>query len=157
MSRRRAVDNKQHLPDAKYGHLGVAKFINNVMVGGKKSVAEKIVYDALENSANKLGVGPVELFEQVIANVSPVLEVRSRRVGGATYQVPVEVRAVRAMALAVRWIIKAGKARKSEKSMAMRLSAVFVDSYNNKGEAVKRRDDTHKMAESNKAFAHYKW
>ncbi|MDJ1407399.1 MAG: 30S ribosomal protein S7 [Candidatus Midichloria sp.] len=157
MSRRRAAENRQHLPDAKYGHLGIAKFINNVMVGGKKSVAEKIVYDALENAANKLGVDPVELFEKVIANVSPALEVRSRRVGGATYQVPVEVRAVRAMALAVRWIIKASKARKAEKSMALRLSALFIDSYSGKGEAVKKRDDTHKMAEANKAFSHYKW
>ena len=157
MSRRRAADNRQHLPDAKYEHSGVAKFINNVMIGGKKSVAEKIVYEALEDAAKKVGVGPVELFEQVIANVSPAVEVRSRRVGGATYQVPVEVRAVRAMALAVRWIIKASNARKAEKTMAMRLASVFVESYNNKGDAVKKRDDTHKMADSNKAFAHYKW
>jgi len=157
MSRRRAAENRRYLPDAKYGHLGIAKFINNVMVGGKKSIAEKIVYEALEGAANKLGVDPIEVFEKVMANVSPALEVRSRRVGGATYQVPVEIRAVRGRALANRWIIKSSKARKTEKSMALRLSGIFVDSYNGRGEAVKKRDDTHKMAESNKAFAHYKW
>lgn len=157
MSRRRAAVTRQHFPDAKYGHLGIAKFINNVMIGGKKSTAEAIVYDALESAANKVGIDPVELFEKSIANVSPALEVRSKRVSGATYPVPVGVRVVRAVALATRWIIKASKARKTERSMSARLSALFVDSYNGRGEAVKKRDDTHRMAEANKAFAHYKW
>jgi small subunit ribosomal protein S7 len=157
MSRRRAAIKKQHLPDAKYGNLMISKFINNVMIGGKKSIAEKIVYDALEGAANKIGSDPVEIFEKVVANVAPDLEVRSRRVGGATYQVPVEVRPVRAMALATRWIIKASKARKTEKTMSARLMSIFIDSYNSKGEAVKKREDTHKMAEANRAFAHFRW
>lgn len=157
MSRRRAAVKKQHLPDAKYGNLMVSKFINNIMVGGKKSVAEKIVYSALEGAASKIDADPVEIFEKVMANVAPDLEVSSRRVGGATYQVPVEVRPVRAMALATRWIIKASKARKAERTMSERLLSIFVDSYHGKGEAVKKRDDTHKMAESNRAFAHFRW
>jgi small subunit ribosomal protein S7 len=162
MSRRRAAESRRYLPDAKYGHLGIAKFINNVMIGGKKSVAEKIVYQALELASEKLSGGsaiaePIEVFEKVMMNVAPEMEVRSRRVGGSTYQVPVEVRAVRGMALAMRWVIKESKAKKSERSMASRLAVIFVDSYNGKGEAIKKRDDTHRMAEANKAFAHYRW
>lgn len=157
MSRRRAAEKRKHFPDARYGHLGISKFINNVMICGKKSVAERIVYSALDQAVEKVQVDHIELFEKVISNVAPALEVRSRRVGGATYQVPVEVSALRASALAMRWIIKAGKARRSEKDMADRLAAVFIDSYHNKGDAVKKRDDTHKMADANKAFSHYKW
>lgn len=156
MSRRRAAVKRECLPDAKFGDTVLAKFINCLMYEGKKSVAEGIVYGALERVQAKLGRSPVELFHEAMNNVRPALEVRSRRVGGATYQVPTEVRFDRAQALAIRWLI--GSARKrSEKTMEERLSAEFLDASNNRGAAVKKREDTHKMAEANRAFAHYRW
>lgn len=157
MSRKRAASARQINPDAKYGNLVIAKFINSLMSSGKKSVAENIMYNSLDNISGKLGVEAVEVFEKAIANVRPMLEVRSRRVGGATYQVPVEVRPSRSMALAMRWLINAARARKSERTMAERLAMELLEAYNGRGESVKKRDNTHKMAEANRAFAHYKW
>lgn len=156
MSRRRAAVKRECLPDAKFGDTVLAKFINCLMYEGKKSVAEGIVYGALDRVQSKSSRIPVELFHEAMDNVRPSLEVRSRRVGGATYQVPTEVRFDRAQALAIRWLI--GSARKrSEKTMEERLSAEFLDASNNRGAAVKKREDTHKMAEANRAFAHYRW
>lgn len=157
MSRKRAAPTRQINPDAKYGNLVIAKFINSLMSSGKKSVAENIMYHSLDNISGKLGVEAVEVFEKAIANVRPMLEVRSRRVGGATYQVPVEVRPSRSMALAMRWLINAARARKSERTMSECLAMELLEAYNGKGESVKKRDNTHKMAEANRAFAHYKW
>lgn len=157
MSRKRAALKREINPDAKYGSLVLAKFINNLMVSGKKSVAESIMYESLDAIAEKLGVDPIEGFEKALSNVRPALEVRSRRVGGATYQVPVEVRPSRSMALAMRWLINASRARKSERTMWERLAAELVEAYNGRGEAVKKRENTLKMAEANRAFAHYKW
>jgi small subunit ribosomal protein S7 len=156
MSRRHAAVKRQVIPDAKFSDLLVAKFINCVMERGKKSVAEAIVYGALELAAKKAKQDPVELFKVVLKAVRPLVEVRSRRVGGATYQVPVEVRDERSLALAMRWLI--GYARKrGEKTMVTRLAGELVDAVNNRGAAVKKREDTHKMAEANKAFSHYRW
>ena len=157
MSRRRAAKKRELLPDAKYLHLVVAKFINSVMLDGKKSVAERIVYSAINTLSEKLKIDPVEAFEKAILNVRPLAEVRSRRVGGATYQIPVEVYPDRAQALALRWIIAGAKARKTEKDMAARVAGELIDAYNGRGDAVKRRDNSHKMAEANKPFSHYKW
>lgn len=157
MSRKRAAIKREINPDAKFGNLVVAKFISNLMISGKKSIAESIIYSSLDTISEKLGVDPVEAFEKALANIRPMLEVRSRRVGGATYQVPVEVRPSRSMALAMRWLIASSRARKSEKTMAERLAVELVEAYNGRGEAVKKRDNTHKMAEANRAFAHYKW
>lgn len=157
MSRRRAAKKRIVNPDAKFGNVELAKFMNCLMISGKKSVAERIVYEALETMSNSLSVDPIEAFEGVMNNVKPLIEVRSRRVGGATYQVPVEVRSSRSKALAMRWLINAARARKSEKDMSMRLAMEMIDAYNSKGAAIKKRDDTHKMAEANRAFAHYRW
>lgn len=157
MSRRRAAKKRELLPDAKYGHVVVAQLINRVMLDGKKSVAEKIVYVAINTLAEKLKVDPVEAFEKAVANVRPLAEVRSRRVGGATYQIPVEVYPERAQALALRWIILGAKARKVEKDMANRVAGELLDAYNGRGEAVKKRENSHRMAEANKPFSHYKW
>ena len=156
MSRRHAAEKREILPDAKYGDRVLSKFMNNLMVDGKKSVAETIVYSALGRVEGKLKRAPVEVFHEALDNVKPSLEVRSRRVGGATYQVPVEVRAERSQALAIRWIISASRAR-SENTMQERLSGELLDAANNRGSAVKKREDTHRMADANKAFSHYRW
>ena len=156
MSRRHSAIKRVVLPDAKYNDQVVAKFINNVMDHGQKAVAESIVYSALEIAAQKSKQDALTLFHEAIENVKPVVEVRSRRVGGATYQVPCEVRADRRQALAIRWIIIAAKKR-SETTMRDRLANELLDAYANRGAAVKKREDTHKMAEANKAFSHYKF
>lgn len=156
MSRRHAAEKRVVLPEPKYGDLVLAKFINNLMVDGKKSVAERIVYGALDILKEKTGQDPVEQFHTALENIRPAVEVRSRRVGGATYQVPVEVRAGRAQALAIRWLISISRGR-NENTMTERLAGEFLDAVNNRGGAVKKREDTHKMAEANKAFSHYRW
>ncbi len=156
MPRRRVVTQRPILPDPKYGNETIAKFINMVMMRGKKSIAEKIVYGALDRIAERTNKDPVEVLEQALENVRPVVEVKSRRVGGATYQVPVEVRPVRRNSLAMRWIIEAARKR-GEKSMPQRLAGEIMDAAENRGAAVKKREDTHRMAEANKAFAHYRW
>ena len=156
MSRRHSAEKRLVLPDAKYGNKVVAKFINNIMEDGKKAVAEKIVYSAFEAIAAKTKQDALEVFTTALENVKPVVEVRSRRVGGATYQVPCEVRAERRQALAIRWIIDAAKKR-SETQMQDKVANELLDAYANKGSAVKKREDTHRMAEANKAFSHYKF
>ena len=156
MSRRRTAEKRIVLPDAKYGDKVVTKFINNVMEDGKKAVAEKIVYSAFDIVASKTKQDALKVFAEALENVKPVVEVRSRRVGGATYQVPVEVRADRRQALAIRWIIDAAKKR-SETTMTEKVANELLDAFANKGSAVKKREDTHKMAEANKAFSHYKF
>jgi small subunit ribosomal protein S7 len=156
MSRRHSAEKRVINPDPKFGDLIVSKFMNNLMEDGKKSVAEGIVYGALEIVQAKAKADPIQLFHQALQNVAPAIEVRSRRVGGATYQVPVEVRTERRQALAIRWIIIAARGR-NEKTMIERLSAELLDAGNNRGTAVKKREDTHKMAEANRAFSHYRW
>jgi small subunit ribosomal protein S7 len=156
MSRRHRAEKRLINPDPKFGDLIVSKFMNNLMYEGKKSVAEGIVYGALETLQTKGKADPVQMFHTALDNVAPAIEVRSRRVGGATYQVPVEVRAERRQALAIRWIINAARGR-NEKTMVERLSAELMDAANNRGSAVKKREDTHKMAEANRAFSHYRW
>ncbi len=156
MSRRHSAEKRQVLPDAKYGDPVLSKFMNVLMYDGKKSAAEEIVYGALELIEKKAKADPVKLFRDALDNVKPAIEVRSRRVGGATYQVPVEVRPDRRQALAIRWIIETARGR-SEKTMTDRLSAELLDAANNRGAAVKKREDTHRMAEANKAFSHYRW
>ena len=156
MSRRRQAEKREILPDAKYGDRVVTKFMNNLMHDGKKSVAESIVYGALGRVEAKLRKPPVEVFHEALDNVKPSVEVRSRRVGGATYQVPVEVRPERREALAIRWLIKAARAR-NEHTMEERLAGELLDAANMRGAAVKKREDTHKMADANKAFSHYRW
>ena len=156
MSRRRAAVKRQVLPDPKYGDLVITRLMNRLMLDGKKSVAEKIVYGAFDDIEKKAGSDPVILFHEALSNIKPQVEVRSRRVGGATYQVPVEIRNDRAQALALRWIIDLSRKR-SENTMVERLAGELLDAANNRGAAVKKREDTHKMAEANKAFAHYRW
>ncbi len=156
MSRRRAAVKRSILPDAKYHDPVIAKFINCLMMQGKRSVAEHIVYSALDSLERRAGGDPVKTFHDALDNVKPSIEVRSRRVGGATYQVPVEVRSDRRQALAIRWLIDTARAR-SENTMTDRLSNELLDASNNRGNAVKKREDTHRMAEANKAFAHYRW
>jgi len=156
MPRRREVPKRIILPDPKYGSEMLAKFVNMIMERGKKSVAEKIVYGALDAIAEKGKDDPMGLLEQALDNVRPIVEVKSRRVGGATYQVPIEVRSVRRTALAMRWIIDASRKR-GEKSMARRLAGELLDAAESRGTAVKKREDVHRMAEANKAFAHYRW
>jgi len=156
MSRRHAAEKREVLPDAKYGDLVLTKFMNNLMLDGKKSVAESIVYGALERVQTKLKRAPIECFHEALENVKPSVEVRSRRVGGATYQVPVEVRPERREALAIRWLIKASRSR-NEKTMEERLAGELMDAVQSRGTAVKKREDTHKMADANKAFSHYRW
>ena len=156
MSRRHSAEKRQIIPDAKYGDVVIAKFMNTIMYEGKKSVAERIVYGALDSVEAKAKSDPLALFKQALENVAPAVEVRSRRVGGATYQVPVEVRTERRQALAIRWIIAAARDR-NDKTMIDRLSAELFDASNNRGAAVKKREDTHRMAEANRAFAHYRW
>lgn len=156
MSRRHAAEQRKVLPDAKYGNVVLTKFMNNLMHDGKKSVAERIVYGALEHIEGMEKANPVELFETALENVKPEVEVRSRRVGGATYQVPVEVRYERKQALAIRWILTAARKR-GERTMMLRLSGELRDAAANRGAAVKKREETHKMAEANRAFSHYRW
>jgi small subunit ribosomal protein S7 len=156
MSRRHSAEKREINPDPKFGDLVVTKFMNAVMMHGKKSVAETIVYGALDQVQAKTKQEPVAVFHQALDNVAPHVEVRSRRVGGATYQVPVDVRAERRQALAIRWLINAARAR-NETTMVDRLSGELMDAANNRGTAVKKREDTHRMAEANRAFAHYRW
>ena len=156
MSRRRRPEKRVILPDPKFGDLVLSKFMNSVMLDGKKSVAEGIVYTALESVEARLKKDPLAVFHDALANIRPGIEVRSRRVGGATYQVPVEVRDVRAQALAIRWLITSARNR-SEHTMSARLSGELLDASNNRGNAVKKREDTHRMAEANRAFSHYRW
>jgi small subunit ribosomal protein S7 len=156
MSRRHRAERREVNPDPKYNDLVVSKFMNSIMKQGKKSVAERIVYGALETMQAKAKSNPIQLFHQALENVMPAVEVRSRRVGGATYQVPVEVRNERRQALAIRWLIAAARSR-NENTMEERLSGELLDAANNRGTAVKKREDTHKMAEANRAFSHYRW
>ncbi len=156
MSRRRETSKRQNLPDPKYGNQILAKFINMVMHGGKKSLAERVVYGALDTVAERKHGEPLEVFQKALENVRPMVEVKSRRVGGATYQVPVEVRSARQMALAMRWLVDAARKR-GEKSMGLRLAGELLDAAESRGAAVKKREDTHRMAEANKAFSHYRW
>ena len=156
MSRRHAAEKREVLPDAKFGDTVLTKFMNNLMIDGKKSVAESIVYNAFDRVEAKLKKSPLEVFHEGLDNIKPSVEVRSRRVGGATYQVPVEVRPERREALAIRWLIKAARAR-NENTMEERLAGELVDAVNGRGTAVKKREDTHKMADANKAFSHYRW
>ena len=156
MSRRHSADKREILPDPKFGNVVVTKLMNSIMYAGKKSVAESIVYGAFDTIEGKTKANPLTVFQQALDNVMPSIEVRSRRVGGATYQVPVEVRTSRRQALGLRWIIEAARGR-NEKTMMERLSAELLDASNNRGNAVKKREDTHKMAEANRAFSHYRW
>ncbi|MBM3623451.1 MAG: 30S ribosomal protein S7 [Alphaproteobacteria bacterium] len=156
MSRRHRAEKREILPDAKFGDLVVSKFMNTLMFQGKKSVAETIVYGAMDIIGDKTRQDPLPVFHEAIDNVKPAVEVRSRRVGGATYQVPVEVRPERRQALAIRWLIQAARER-SEHSMTEKLSGELLDAANRRGAAVKKREDTHRMADANKAFAHYRW
>jgi len=156
MSRRRRADKREIVPDAKYGDLVLAKFMNSLMYDGKKSAAEGIIYGAFDTIQQKTKQDPIQIFHEALSNVSPAIEVKSRRVGGATYQVPVEVRGTRATTLAIRWLVGYSRQRR-EKTMAERLANEVLDASNSIGSAVKRREDMHKMAESNKAFAHYRW
>jgi small subunit ribosomal protein S7 len=156
MSRRHSAEKREVIPDAKFGDVILTKFMNSIMYDGKKSVAETIVYDAFDIIEKKTRAEPLVVFKQALENVAPAIEVRSRRVGGATYQVPVEVRMERRQALAIRWIITAARGR-NDKTMVDRLSAELMDAANNRGNAVKKREDTHRMAEANRAFSHYRW
>jgi small subunit ribosomal protein S7 len=156
MSLRHRAEKREVIPDAKFGDVVLAKFMNSIMYDGKKSNAEAIVYGAFDIVEAKLRVEPLPIFRQALENVAPAIEVRSRRVGGATYQVPVEVRPERRQALAIRWIITAARGR-NDKTMVDRLSAEIMDAANNRGNAVKKREDTHRMAEANRAFSHYRW
>ena len=156
MSRRHAAEKRKILPDAKFGDLILSKFMNNLMVDGKKSTAERIVYNAMDRVETKIKRVPLEVFHEALENIMPAVEVRSRRVGGATYQVPVEVRPDRRQALAIRWLISAARSR-GENTMVDRLSGELMDAVNNRGNAVKKREDTHRMADANRAFSHYRW
>jgi small subunit ribosomal protein S7 len=156
MSRRHKAEKREVNPDPKFGDLVVSKFMNSIMKEGKKSVAETIVYGALDRMQSRAKSDPIQLFHSALENVMPAVEVRSRRVGGATYQVPVEVRPERRQALAIRWLISAARSR-NENTMEERLSGELLDAANNRGTAVKKREDTHKMAEANRAFSHYRW
>jgi len=156
MPRRREVPKREILPDPKFGSVELAKFMNVVMLSGKKAVAERIVYGALDQIQAKTGKEPIEVFNTAINNVKPLVEVKSRRVGGANYQVPVEVRPVRRLALSMRWLREAAKKR-GEKSMDLRLAGELMDAAEGRGGAMKKREDTHKMAEANKAFSHFRW
>ena len=156
MPRRREVPKREILPDPKFGSVDLSKFMNVIMESGKKAVAERIIYGALDQVEKKAGKDPLEIFMTALNNVKPMVEVKSRRVGGATYQVPVEVRPGRRSALAMRWLVDAARKR-GEKSMDRRLAGELLDAFDNRGTAVKKREDTHKMAEANRAFAHYRW
>ncbi len=156
MSRRRAAERREILPDPKFGDVVVNKFMNSLMLAGKKSTAEGILYGAFDRIESKTGNDPVKVFHEALENVKPSVEVRSRRVGGATYQVPIEVRPIRRQALAIRWLISASRVR-SERTMTERLAGELMDAAVSRGASVKKREDTHRMAEANKAFSHYRW
>ncbi|CAA9327168.1 MAG: SSU ribosomal protein S7p (S5e) [uncultured Microvirga sp.] len=156
MSRRHSAEKREIIPDPKFGDVVVTKFMNSIMYEGKKSVAENIVYGAFDIIEGRAKANPLEVFKAALENVAPAIEVRSRRVGGATYQVPVEVRLERRQALAIRWLIVAARGR-NDRTMVERLSAELLDAANNRGNAVKKREDTHRMAEANRAFSHYRW
>ncbi|WP_375410955.1 30S ribosomal protein S7 [uncultured Methylobacterium sp.] len=156
MSRRHSAEKREIIPDAKYGDIVLTKFMNSIMYEGKKSIAEGIVYGAFDIVESRSRTNPIEVFRAALENVAPAIEVRSRRVGGATYQVPVEVRTERRQALAIRWLIQAARSR-NDRTMIERLSAELLDAANNRGNAVKKREDTHRMAEANRAFSHYRW
>ena len=156
MARRRRPEKREILPDPKFGDIVLSKFMNSVMLDGKKSTAESIVYTALDTVETRAKREPLGVFHDALTNIRPGIEVRSRRVGGATYQVPVEVRPERSQALAIRWLITAARGR-SEHTMSARLSGELMDAANNRGNAVKKREDTHRMAEANRAFSHYRW
>ncbi len=156
MPRRRVVAKREVLPDPKFGNVTLAKFMNHVMISGKKAVAERIVYGALDIVAEKGSKDPLEIFDEALENIAPLVEVKSRRVGGATYQVPVEVRPARRTALAMRWLVEYARGR-SEKSMPQRLAGELIDAAASKGGAVKKREDVHRMAEANKAFSHFRF
>ena len=156
MSRRHRAEKREVLPDPKFNDVVLTKFMNNLMLDGKKSVAERIVYGALDRIKEKSGNEPLDIFKDALDKVKPQVEVRSRRVGGATYQVPMEVRSSRSQALAIRWLIDASRKR-NENTMVERLSNELMDAASNRGSAIKKREDTHKMADANKAFAHYRW
>ena len=156
MARRHRAEHREVMPDAKFGDRVLTRFMNSLMYSGRKATTERIVYGALDTIAQRTGQDPIKVFRDALNNVRPNLEVRSRRVGGATYQVPVEVRADRGQALAIRWLITAARAR-SEKTMADKLTAELLDASNNRGTAIKKREDTHRMAEANRAFSHYRW
>jgi small subunit ribosomal protein S7 len=154
--RRRVIAKRVILPDPKFGDEGIAKFVNVLMERGEKSIAEKIVYGALDRVAEKVKGDPLEIFNKALDNLRPLVEVKSRRVGGSTYQVPVEVRPVRRTALAMRWLVDCARKR-SEKAMGLRLAGEILDAYENKGSAIKKREDVHRMAEANRAFLHFRW
>ena len=156
MSRRRVAEKAEILPDPKYGNEVLAKFINIIMRSGKKSIAEKIVYGALDEISGKGNSEPLGVFNKALENVRPLVEVKSRRVGGATYQIPIEVRTARSVTLAMRWMVDAAKNR-GEKNMGLRLAGELLDASESRGSAIKKREDTHRMAEANKAFSHYRW
>lgn len=156
MPRKGHVRKRDVVPDTRFGNAAAAKFIASLMKGGKKSIAERILYDALDRAAEKLGVEPFEVFEKAMSNVAPQIEVRPRRVGGATYQVPVEVTPERGQLLSIRWVISYARSRKGM-PMSERLMRELMDAYKNEGSSIKKREDTHKMAEANRAFAHYRW
>ncbi|MBK9131377.1 MAG: 30S ribosomal protein S7 [Gammaproteobacteria bacterium] len=156
MARRRVAAKRERMPDPKYGNRNLAKFINMIMTSGKKSIAERIVYGALDQVASKNKGDPLDSLIKALENIRPLVEVKSRRVGGATYQVPMEVRGDRGQALAMRWLVDTARNR-SEKTMGLRLAAEILDACENRGAAVKKREDTHRMAEANKAFSHYRW
>jgi small subunit ribosomal protein S7 len=156
MPRRARVVKREIAPDGRYGSKVIARFINNLMLDGKKSIAERIVYDALERAENQLRRPPVDIFEQALRNSTPVLEVKPRRVGGATYQVPVEIKGDRRVSLAMRWLIQSARNR-TGKTMADKLAGELLDAFHGQGATVKKREDTHRMADANKAFAHYRW
>jgi small subunit ribosomal protein S7 len=156
MSRRNAAQVRQVLPDPVYNRTDVTKLINQVMLDGKRTVAQKIVYEALENGAKKLGCSPAELWDKALENVKPVLEVKPRRVGGSTYQVPIEIRPARRQTLAIRWIVDSARTR-SDRTMAARLCGELMDAYNQAGGAFKKKEEVHRMAEANKAFASFRW
>ena len=154
--RKKSASSRRLIPDPKYGDVLVSRFVNNLMIGGKKSTSRRIMYDALETVGTKTSKDPVEVFRKAVENASPLIEVRARRVGGATYQVPTEVRPGRRTALAIRWLITNATAR-SEKSMAQKLAAELIAASTGDGGAIKKKDDVHRMAEANKAFAHFRW
>ena len=156
MARRRSAQKREILPDPKYKDKLIAKFVNNLMLDGKKGLSERIFYDSLELIRDKMNEDPLGVFKKAVENTKPILEVRSRRVGGATYQVPVEVRAERKQALSIRWLIASAKAR-TERTMVEKLANEFIDAANKRGSAIKKKEDVHRMAEANKAFAHYRW
>ena len=156
MPRRRVAAKREILPDPKYGNVTLAKFMNHVMVSGKKSVAEKIIYGALDIVKERTSKDPIEAFEEALENIAPMVEVKSRRVGGATYQVPVQIEGPRRQSLAIRWMLASARSRPG-RTMAEKLAAEIVDAYNNTGATIKRREDTHRMAEANRAFSHYRW